>query len=216
VVPFVYVKNDALPNTIHGVTNLTQRQAAYLEAASGTLPTAYFGGESTSDLLYLVGRDTGAAVRQIIDASIYFSGTPAFWTTNVAPNPALPPIPFGGHSGGAGVVADLGIIPNAIGTVSVQDIGTLTPLSYEGVPFSTANVAKGFYPIWGYERWLYKTSGSGQPTAQQLAVINALLAAVTDNTFQHTSSTVVGKFVPLGDLEVERTVDGGPISSTLY
>jgi len=163
VVPFVYIKNPALPNTIHGVTNLTQRQASYLQASSGSLPTAFFGGESNTDPLYLIGRNTGAAVRQVFDANIYFTGTPSFWTTNVSPNPALPPIPHpaGGHSGGALVTADLAVIPNAIGTVASGDIGTFTTLAYEGVPFTPANVANGTYPIWGYEAWYFKNSGAG-------------------------------------------------------
>ena len=218
VVPFVFIKNPSLPNTIHGVTNLTQRQAAYLEASSGSLPTAFFGGESTSDVLYLVGRNTGAAVRQVIDANIYFTGTPAFWVTNTV-GPALPPIPdTSGQAAGGAVANNIGVIPNAIGTVASGDIGSYTALSYEGVPFTPANVANGSYPIWGYEAWYYKNSGSGQPSANQLTVINALIAAVTDTTYQHASGNAfaTGKYVPLDDLQVDRTADGGPISSTIY
>lgn len=214
VIPFAYVKNPALPNSLAGVTNLTQRQAAYLQSASGSLPTAFFGGESTTDPIYVVGRDTAAAVRQIIDASIYFTGTPAFYTTNAQGAPILNP--KGGHDGGGKVVADLRVLPNAIGTVAAGDIGTLTPLSYEGYLPTPENVAKGKYPIWGYERWFYKNSGNGQPTAAQQTVINALLAAVTDADYQKTSPLFAGTFVPLSILEVERTVDGGPITSTLY
>ena len=230
VVPFVFIKNGALANSLHGVTNLTQRQAAYLEAASGTLPTAFFGGESTSDPLYLIGRNTGAAVRQVIDASIYFAGAPAFYTTNNAsyasfgPPYSTSPIgsvvlhPQGGHNSGAAVTNDLVVIPNAIGTVSSQDAVGFTALSYEGVPFSTANVINGSYPIWGYEAWYYKNSGTGQLSANQLAVITALYNAVTDNTYQHTLGNpfATARFVPLADLEVERTADGGPITSTIY
>ena len=163
VVPFVFVKNPNLANTIAGVNNLTQRQAALLEAVSGTLPTAFFGGESTTDPLYLIGRNTGAAVRQIIDANIYFSGAPSFWTTNSTPGGL--PVPTLGHDGGGKVTNDLQVIPNAIGTVASADINNYTVLTYEGVPFTPANVAKGFYPIWGYERWLHKNSGAGQASA---------------------------------------------------
>ena len=216
VVPFVFIKNNSLPNSLHGVTNLTQRQIAYLQASSGTLPTAFFGGESTTDILWVIGRNTGAAVRQIIDANIYFSGTPAFYTTNSANQPILHP--GGGGASGQEVTNILNVISNSIGTVSSQDVGPYIPLAYEGVAFNDANVINGSYPIWGYEAWYSKNSGSGQPSANQLAVINLLYNAVTDSTYQHTPGNAfsTAKFVPLADLQVERTADGGPITSTLY
>ena len=219
VVPFVYIKNPNLPNSIHGVTNLTQRQASYLESASGALPTAFFGGESTNDPIYLVGRDTGSAVRLVLDANVYFSDTPSFWVTNKAPNPPLPPIrdivTFGLPTGGD-VTNNLTVIPNAIGTVSAGDVGGFTPLAFEGIPFSSANVANGSYPLWGYESWYTLTGGTGVPSGPQQTVINLLLGLIKDSSYQHTNSNFVGKFVPLGDLQVSRTVDGGPISSTIY
>lgn len=237
VVPFGYIKNPAKSPNLAGVTNLTQRQITYLEGASGTLPSAFFGGSSTSDIVYLVGRDTAAAVRQVTDANIYFTGTPSFWTTNrqsyvtnatynaqfgnVFATTAIGqpvPSPLGGHNSGALVVADLNVIPNAIGVVASADFGSFTTLSYEGYQPSVTNVAKGFYPIWGYENWYTRNTGSGQPSANQLVVLNALYGAVTNYTFQHTPGNVfdTSKFVPIGDLEVQRTQEGGPITSLLY
>ena len=215
VIPFGYVKNDALTNSIHGVTNLTQRQAALLQATAGTLPTAFYGGESTTAPLYLIGRDTGAAVRQVIDANIYFTGSPSFFTTNAAPKPALPPIASIGHDGGGKVVSDLLVIPNALGTLAASDFGSFTPIAFEGFLPTRENVIKGKYPIWGYESWYTKTSGLGQLDIAQLTVLNDLYNAVTDPTFQ-TTSPLFSTLVPLSLLEVERTADGGPITSTLY
>jgi len=235
VVPFGYIKNSAKSPNLANVTNLTQRQIAYLQSASGTLPSAFFGGSSTNDRVYLVGRDTAAAVRQVLDAGIYFSGSPSFWTTNrlsyqtnAAFNAAfgnvfastavgLPvPNPLLGHNSGALVTADLNVITNGIGTVASGDFGTFTILSYEGFQPTVANVAKGFYPIWGYEAWYTKVSGG--PSANQQLVLDTLYNAFTDYTFQHTAGNVfdLGRFVPLGDLEVERTQEGGPITSLLY
>lgn len=237
VVPFGFIKNPAKSPNLANVTNLTQRQIVYLQSASGTLPSAFFGGSSTSDIVYAVGRDTAAAVRQVIDANIYFTGTPSFWTTNrqsyvtnTAYNAAFGnvfattaigqpvPHPLGGHNSGALVVSDLNVIPNAIGTVASADFGTFTTLSYEGYQPTVTNVAKGYYPIWGYERWYTRNSGSGQPSANQLAVLSALYSSVTNATFQHTPGNVfdTSKFVPIGDLEVQRTQEGGPITSLLY
>ena len=215
VVPFVFIKSPATPNSVAGITNLTQRQAFYLEGSSGLVPTAFYGGSSTNNPLYLVGRDTGAAVRQVIDASIYFSGTPSFWITNTPAS--APPIsdPAGGCPSGGDVTNNVALIPNSIGTVSAGDIGGFETLSYEGVPFSTANVANGSYPIWGYESW-YLKQGTGAASGNVLTVLNLLFGLVTDSAYQHTNSNFVGKFVPLDDLTVTRSVDGGPITSTIY
>jgi hypothetical protein len=237
VVPFGFIKNPARSPSLANVTNLTQRQIVYLQSASGTLPSAFFGGSNNNDIVYAVGRDTAAAVRQVIDANIYFTGTPSFWTTNraayqtnAAYNAAygniftntaigLPvPNPLGGHNSGALVTADLNVITNAIGTVASADFGAFTTLSYEGYQPSVANVAKGYYPIWGYERWYTRNSGAGQPSPNQLVVLNTLYSSVTNSTFQHTPGNIfdTSKFVPIGDLEVQRTQEGGPITSLLY
>ncbi|MFO1488226.1 MAG: hypothetical protein U1F65_07100 [Verrucomicrobiota bacterium] len=237
VIPFGFIKNAAKSPNLANVTNLTQRQFVYLQGASGTLPSAFFGGSSTTDRVYLVGRDTAAAVRQVIDANVYFTGTPSFWTTNRATyqtnaafnaafNNAFSsaaigapvPNPLGGHNSGALVVSDLNVLTNAIGTVASGDFGSFTTLSYEGYQPTVQNVAKGYYPIWGYENWYTRNTGAGQPSANQSLVITALLNAVTDFTYQHTAGNTfdAGKFVPIGDLQVERTQEGGPITSLLY
>jgi hypothetical protein len=237
VVPFGFIKNSAKSPYLAGITNLTQRQVTFLESASGTLPSAFFGGSATNDIVYFVGRDTGAAVRQVIDANIYFSGTPSFWTTNratyqtnAAYNAAYGnvfsssaigspvPNPLGGHNSGALVTADLNTLTNAIGTVASGDFGTFTTLSYEGYQPTAENISKGYYPIWGYESWYTRNSGTGKPSVNQQVVLSALLGSVTNYTYQHTTGNAFanGKFVPLGDLEVERTQEGGPITSTKY
>ena len=209
VVPFVFIKNPAKSPNLATVTNLTQRQAAYLEGAAGYVPASFFGGTGTN-VVYLVPRNTASAVRTETDLNIYFSSTISAWTTNAALQPI--PDPLGGQSSGGAIRGLLGVITNAIGTVAAQDIGSLTPLSYEGVPYSVANVQSGSYPIWGFERWAYLKNGqTGAPSPNQLIVINALLGAVTNSTFQATSPVFVGNFVPLSGLQVDRSSDGGPI-----
>jgi len=100
--------------------------------------------------------------------------------------------------------------------VGSGDFGTFTTLSYEGFQPTVSNVAKGFYPIWGYERWYTRVSSG--PSPNQQVVLTALVNAITDYTYQHTPGNLfdLGKFAPLGDLEVERTQEGGPITSLLY
>jgi hypothetical protein len=216
VVPYAYIKNPSLSPNLAGVTNLTQRQAAYFEGAAGTLPSAFFGGSSTNDAVYLIPRNTASAVRTEIDANIYFTGTISAWTSNGINGQAVFD-PNGGQSSGTGVKNVLKAVTNAIGTVAASDISTFTPLAYEGVPFSITNVENGSYPLWGYERWVYPSAGQqGTPSANQLIVIDALLSAVTNATFQANSTVFVGNFAPLQGLQVNRLSDGGPIISILY
>ncbi len=230
VIPFGFIKNTAISPNLANVTNLTQRQATYFQSASGTLPSAFFGGATNNDIVYFVGRDNAAAVKQIIDASIYFTGSQAAWTTNrtsytnlggvYLSTPIGQPVPHPtiGHNSGALVVSDLNNIPNAIGVVASGDFGSFYTLSYEGYQPTPYNVAKGFYPIWGYEKFYWKNTGAGQPSAGQQTVINLLVGAITDYTFQHTPGNIydTSKLVPLADLEVQRTTDGGPLTSLLY
>jgi len=213
VVPYAYIK-PAGNADLADVTNLTQRQAYYLEGSAGTVPISFYGGASTN-YLYFVARNTASAVRTEIDANVYFTGTPATYITNATGQPILDPKL--GQSSGANVRAEVAAIGDAIGTVAASDISTFTTLSYEGVPFSITNVENGSYPLWGYENWFYEKSGQqGTPSAGQLFVINALLGAVTDTNFQNSSSVFVGKFAPLTGLQVYRNIDGGPISSLNY
>jgi len=213
VVPYAFIKPPNV-TALAGITNLTQRQAYYLEGTAGTVPISYYGGASSS-FLYFVARNTASAVRTETDANVYFTGTPATYITNASGQPILDPNL--GQSSGANVRAQAAAITNAIGTVAAQDISTFTPLAYEGVPYSVANVENGSYPLWGYENWYYEKIGQqGAPSSGQLFVINALLSAVTNSAFQSGNSVFVGKFAPLGGMQVYRSTDGGPIKSLTY
>jgi hypothetical protein len=213
VAPYAFIKSPlaSLAPGLATVTNLTQRQAAYLEGSAGpNFHSTYIGGTSTSDSVYFVGRNTASAVRTETDANIYFTGTLATYTTNSSGQPV--PDPAGGQTGGSPIRVLVNTLPNAIGTVAIQDIKTNFALAYEGVPYSVANVEYGSYPLWGYEHWYWLSSGQGAPTPAQLAVINNLLAGVTNVTFQTTSPVFTNSFVPYSGLKVQRSVDGGPIT----
>jgi len=213
IAPYAFIKSP-VTNTSPGlvsVTNLTQRQAAYLEGSAGAnFHSAYIGGVYTNDSVYFVGRNTASAVRTETDANIYFTGTLATYTTNSSGLPILDPA--GGQSSGANIRALINTISNAIGTVAVQDIKTNITLSFEGIPYSATNVENGSYALWGYEHWYWLKSGQAAPTPAQLTVITNLLAGVTNVTFQTANSVFTGSFVPYSALKVQRAVDGGPIT----
>jgi hypothetical protein len=212
--PYVFIKNSPTSPGLANVTNLTQRQAYYLEQSAGPgFHSINLGGSSASDSVYFVGRNTASAVRTEIDANIYFTGSLSTWTTN-ASGAVIYDGGLGQSSGGLIRSVLTGLKTNAIGTVALQDVGSLTQLAYEGVPFSVANVENGSYPLWGYEHWYWKT-GTGAPANNQPFVINALLSAITNATFQTTVAVFTNNFVPYSGLQVQRTQDGGPITSLL-
>ena len=213
VVPLVYIKNVNSADTA-AITNLTQRQAVSLETST-PLQAAYYGSTSTNKI-YFVGRNTQAAVRTEIDLSIYntaqiitysnSAGQPVF---DGSSDPGLP-------SGGA-VTTTVAALTNSIGTIAVQNLkSSVTPLAYEGVPYSVTNVINGSYPLWGYENYYYIATGhnyTGEPSSGQLAVINAFYNLVTNATFQSINNPVfTNNFIPNASLKVKRTVDGGPIT----
>jgi hypothetical protein len=207
VAPVVYVKSTNTPNDLGPITNLTQRQAVQLEGAAGLIPTSFFGGTSSVNPLYFVGRNAIAAVRQVTDANIFATGDISFTNTS-------PPTQFAGATSGTQVAAIVGAIPDSIGIVGVQDTNKLTLLRYEGVQYSPANVINGSYPLWGYERYIYYPSGPKAPTAAQLQLIQAVEGAIEDPAVQ-ASSVWGNNFVdfPTVDAVVERAfnLDGGPI-----
>jgi hypothetical protein len=210
VAPLVYIEN---PNLAGIVTNLTQRQAYELEQAKATVPTSFFGG-ANSYPVYFVGRNSAAAVRQVIDANVYFGGTAYNYHTNGA---SLTPILWAGASSGSDVAANVKAITNSIGTVAVQDASTIPQLSYEGISFSVSNVISGSYPLWGYERYIYFPNGDPKaPSANQLALIQALETAVEDPTWQANSlKPFYNKFVSFAAVNAsvnrDPTVDGSLI-----
>jgi hypothetical protein len=216
VAPLVYVKNNG--SDLVGVSNITQRLANYLESSGGTLPATYFGG-ATATNVYFVGRNSSAAVRQVFDANIFFTGAADNFHTNSLGQPD--DTGYDGAGSGSEVAQNVAAIPGAIGTLAVQDAGSLTKLSYEGVPYSTNTVINGTYPIWGYERYIYFPSpDSRAPSADQLKLIQALEKAVSNPGYDYTNSLFQNKFVSYADVNASvkrsKTLDGGLITSQLY
>ena len=214
VVPLVYAKNTNSVDTA-GITNLTQRQAYSLETTA-PLPTTYYGGTSTN-VVYFIGRNNESAVRTEIDLAIYNTQPIVSWQTNSSGQPVQDPsLTDPGFSSSGSLVATATVLTNSITEIAVQNIKKpLSPLNYEGVPYSVTNVINGSYPLWGYENYYYIQSGhSGAPSTAQLAVINALYNSVTNTAFQSTTNPVFSTFfIPNGSLQVFRYAgnDGGQI-----
>ena len=214
VVPLVYAKNTNSTDTA-AITDLTQRQAYTLETSSPE-PTTYYGGTSTN-VVYFVGRNNESAVRTEIDLAIYNTQPIVTWQTNSSGQPVQDPsLTDPGFSSSGAEVNTATVLTNSILEIAVQNIKKpLSPLSYEGVPYSVTNVINGSYPLWGYENYYFIKSGyTGQPTTSQLAVINALYNSVTNTSFQSLGNPVfTNYFIPNSSLQVFRYAgsDGGQI-----
>lgn len=210
VIPFVYVRNNALV----GITNITKEQANLLMTASGSIsgidgmPATYLGGVSTSPV-YMTGRDSGSGTRITVHKDIGFNSTPLLWTTNGAGTW----IQTAGLSSG-GLERD--VIKgkaDAIGYLGLSDYASIasfaTTIAYNGVAYTEPAVANGAYALWGYEHIVNRAGGM---SSNQQAVRNALIAAITDATYQSTP-IYTNSFVRLNQMNVERGTDGGPITS---
>ena len=174
-VPYAFIKNPASA-AVAGITNLTQRQAYYLDGAAGTLPVSFFGGSGTN-LIDWWARNTASAVRTEIDANIYYSGTLATYTTNSSGQPIPDASANPGQSSGGAIRSLLGVITNAIGTVAAQDIKTFTPLAYgRGALLGGQRRERQLSAVGLRAVALPERRGQqGAPSANQLTVINALL-----------------------------------------
>jgi len=222
VVPYVFFRNAGTGSgDSAGITNLTARQAAYLEGAGATIPASFFGGAGTNPV-YFIGRNNQSAVRTETDLNIGFTGTlktyytnstggnvPILDTTSVDANGNPDP----GLSSGSVLYNTVLVVSNSIGNAAVKDAkaaGVLR-LTYEGVPYSYSNVVTGSYPLWYYESYYYKNTGSGQPTAAQQTIINLLYGSVTNSAYT-VSSLYTNNYIPEPALIVKRGFDGGAIT----
>jgi hypothetical protein len=123
-----------------------------------------------------------------------------------------------GYSSGGTLATQIKTNDAVIGYLGLADYSAITnnnaavALSYNGVSYSTTNVTSGKYAIWGYEHVVRRSGLS----SDQTILLNAILAAIKDSTFQHNDANYVGKFEALSDMQVSRGADGGPISSESF
>lgn len=210
VVPYVFIKNIGTSSADSaGVTNLTARQAVYLETAGATIPSTFFGGAGTNPV-YFVGRNNESAVRTEIDANIgNYSGIITYYTNGVSNLPQLDGSADPGLSSGSTLYNTVLAISNSIGTVSVSNAKSgAARLEYEGVPYAYTNVINGSYPLWYYENYYtLNSTQSGTPSAAQQAVINLFYSSITNAAYT-VSSVYTNSYIPEPALLVKRGLDG--------
>lgn len=210
VVPYVFIKNIGASSTdTASISNLTARQAVYLETAGATIPATFFGGGGTN-VVYFVGRNTGSAVRTEIDANIgNTSGIITYYTNGLNNLPQFDTGADPGLSSGSILYNTVLAISNSIGTVAVSNAKSgAARLQYEGVPYSYTNVINGSYPLWYYENYYTLNSQqTGAPTTAQQTVLNLFYSSITNASYA-VSSVYTNSYIPEPALLVKRGLDG--------
>jgi hypothetical protein len=212
VVPFAWVVN----NSLAGINNITRDQALLLLTASGSIagidgmPATYLGGSSPNPV-YLLGRDSGSGTRISTHKVVGFTGLPSlFYYTNGA----YLSVADAGYSSGGLERTAITNGPASIGYLGLADFLPIADkahtINYDGVAYSPANVANGSYAFWGYEHMVNRNGGL---SANQTLVKNALVAAMTDATYQTSNTNYSAYFVSVSSMQVKRGTDGGPITS---
>ena len=173
------------------------------------MPATYLGGSSTNPV-YMIGRDSGSGTRISVEKDIGFVGSPILWTTNGTGQF----VQHAGHSSGGLERNVIAAKADAIGYLGRADLAAIatsaTGISYDGVAYSSQNVQNGSYAIWGYEH-IYNRAGA--LSANQTLVRDALKAAIGNSTFQTTVALYTNSFEAISLMQVERGADGGTITS---
>ena len=210
VLPFRFVKNDGANPAL---TNITPPLVRQLYGSLGELPLALFTGNPANQttLVYASGRDalSGTRITAFAETGLgVFTGVNQYTgTVNSGVITAIAFVGNGGYASGGTLATLLGGTYSSgivLGYLGISDSNAAitagaTALTYNGVTYTEQNVKEGLYSFWGYLHQSRMTL-SGTP----LSFYDALAA----NLFAVPSP---GTTIVIGDMEVQRDTDGGPI-----
>ncbi len=211
IATFAWCRSVTTPATVNNISH----QLAQQFLATGDLPIGqFFGDLSQTQDIYLVGRSKGSGTRatQQADCGYGANADSQLWQLDGAGGlVGTTFVQSPGFSSGSGVVAVLKVATAtspSIGFLGSNDAlalnGGANMLTFNGVPFTLANVWNGNYSAWGYEH-LFLKPGIGANAKKFVndpagfkAVMDALLLTSPSNT-------------ALSKMKVARNADGGPI-----
>ncbi|RYD24262.1 MAG: hypothetical protein EOP88_00780 [Verrucomicrobiaceae bacterium] len=215
VIPFKWVRTE----TLTGVSNITDQMVRAMYTAGGETPKSLFTGvaaDSTS-FVYSVGRDndsgtritalaeTGAGAFSILTQWGFTTAGSGTTVTLSSPTELFD----GGYASGGSVATILGGTGfNAIGYVGISDATNAinnfgVELTFNGVPFSVANVKNGSYTFWSKYQAIRKQTLTG-PAA-------SLFASLKTSLINLPTVDPVGTTVKLTDMAVDRAADGADV-----
>ena len=214
VVPAVILRQEQHPGRIDlaSITNLTQRNAAYLEGASPDSCQPPILAAPTRRISFILSLPEQSVCRSSIDRCQHLllghGGELDHQQFGRADQVSSWQPALGEAGSGTEVVDIVSAIPNSIGTVAAQDVSTLTTLSYASCVLQHQQRDQWLLSFVGIEQCTVlaeRLSLHSRVPSNQLAVINALYAAVSNDNFLHTRIPWCwGRFVDLNDLQVTR------------
>ncbi len=226
VQPFAFVRGKRLDDNYQSAdakalkVNTMNRQIAEAIWATGRIKLGFFTGD-VADTTYvnILGRDKNSGTRIVVKSENRYVGDlvqrDSAGSLTVPANQSFDYT----STGTLKTALQSATTVDAIGYLAVADAMTLNYvtantteafLSYNGVPYSAANVKNGLYTLWGYEH-LFVT-----PTAD--STTDAVAASIFDGVRQGLDAlTQPTAFNPdAADFKCERggTIDGGLVLPT--
>jgi hypothetical protein len=206
IVPFVFIGHNDLV-----FSNLTKETTISFYEFSGEITESFFSTNgSPSKTIYYIGRTSTSGARIIPEKVASYIGSPQIYG-NVGGSLQ----PTSGLTSASSVVTTVSTFPGTIGSCGIADALTLPPgsgfvLTYEGYAPTPTNVVLGLYPIWSYDHayTVKSTTNVNSLTTLQSTLFNALLSAITNNTFQTTNPAYTNSFVAFSAMQVNRQGDG--------
>jgi hypothetical protein len=185
-------RGTALAETGTGVFTFLQQYKPTISGTTATALTLYpvetINGVSTSSPGNS-GESSGSTLRGYMNLTL----TPAAYQT------------FDGTQTGGFLATYLGV--NDANTAIGAGTNPAVELGYNGVYFSQVAVEQGQYTFWGYEHEYWKSN---------LAGIKLTFATNLKNGIQGETDAQLSPNCKVGNMTVQRTIDGGNITSTTF
>ena len=235
VIPFEWVLGDYAPGTPPAAfTNVTSQlaQAALLSVATLSQVTGNTADANT--FVQVIGRDSDSGTRLETFAETGFGilKTPVQYDASISGGTitSLDPWPgqftdgtsypagTQGYNSGGGVSTALntpgmltaadnpGVLIGYLGISDANNVTNGTKLSFNGVPYSVANVQQGLYDFWAYEHVYYRTN-YGTTSANGKTVVDQIAAQIHNVAADTNVSGIL-----VGTMAVGRKFEGGVIT----
>lgn len=230
IIPFQWVVSGNAPAALTNMTFQNAIATWNYGFPNGTASAQIYTGNAADSgvLVYSTGRDPDSGTRTITfaESGIGINGAGNQYdiaTGNLYPTQVINGITYttgkGGESSGGNLATKmkssgangtkvyatyLGIGDAIAATTGSPGTGGVLAraLSYNGVPFSIANVENGKYTFWSYEHLLYSQTLGGNAKTAADTIAAQIQLEVTDPA---------GKTINLNDMTVGRAGDGSPV-----
>ncbi len=215
VVPFIFVSHSNSP-----LTNMTPKAMNMIYSQDAGVVRNLVNGSTSTDAVYGCGRnaDSGTRVTTLAETGYGYTNAVNQYTAAVdASGNVTTGFTWNGNNGfssGGSLAKTLrGTSSSALGWgVAYIGVGdkqaTNTVLTYNGVPYSTANIQNGSYTLWGYEHCFVAAQVRDATSGTDLVRKTWLASMITALTADPSAS---GGIANNAAMTVKRNGDGAPV-----